>query len=68
MTGFVKSMSDEERKLCLKRIFEWLHDEGANKKLEVPMKSKNPIGRPRKSNPQMTIATMATSIPLLEQS
>ena len=47
---------------------EWLCDENANKKQEVPVKPKNPVGRSRKSNPQMTIASMATSNPLLDKS
>ena len=68
LTSFVKSISKEERELCLQRMSKRLRTKGATKKPEVPMKPKNLVGRLRKPNPPMTTTSMCTSSPIVEQS
>ena len=57
LTSFVKPTSKEDSQL---------RAEGATKKHEVYVKPKNRVGRPRKQNPPMTTALVATSTPVLK--
>ena len=67
MICFVKHVNKEKKELCFQKMSKQLRDEGANKKPEVLVKQKNHVGRPRKPNPLMATAFVATSTPMLEQ-
>ena len=68
LTGLVEPISKEDRQFCVPRMSKRLCAKSAMKKLEVHVKPKNLVHRPKKPNPPMNTAPMSTFTSVVEQS